>query len=118
MLGRILRVTASNDEKAWLYTFAEPSLSDFSYRLQEEVPKQSIVNEIDTDFEYLNTESEPINKTKSRSYIPSLELDFDNHSSKLNISSHAYSNDERVMTMDLHGSFREKIIATFNSLPY
>ena len=118
VLGRILRVTSGSDEKAWLYTFAEPSLSDFSYRLQEEIPKQSIVNEIDTDFEYLNTESEPSNKTKSRSYIPSLELDFDNQSSKLNINSYAYSNDGRVMTMDLHGSFREKIIATFNSLPY
>lgn len=118
VLGRILRVTSNNDEKAWLYTFAEPSLSDFSYRLQEEIPQQSIVNEIDTDFEYLNTEKKPITTNSSNSYISALDLDLESTVLPFNSNHHTYSNDERVMTMDLHGSFREKIIATFNSLPY
>jgi superfamily II DNA or RNA helicase len=118
VLGRILRVTSLGDEKAWLYTFAEPSLSEFSYRLQEEIPQQNIVNEIDTDFEYLAAESKPINKRNVKRYTPSLELDINNNNCQLNINNPSYNSAARAITMDLHGSFREKIIATFNSLRY
>ncbi|CAK4068620.1 hypothetical protein VDT1_1257 [Vibrio sp. 16] len=45
VLGRILRVTSEPNQEAWLYTFAEPSLIEFSERVEHDIPGCcSIVN--------------------------------------------------------------------------
>ena len=38
VLGRILRVTPANAQKAWLYTFAERNLIGFSERVEQNIP--------------------------------------------------------------------------------
>lgn len=39
VLGRILRVNESINQQAWLFTFAEQSLIDFSERIEQDIPE-------------------------------------------------------------------------------
>lgn len=39
VLGRILRVNDSINQQAWLFTFAEQSLIDFSERIEQDIPE-------------------------------------------------------------------------------
>ncbi|TNZ67684.1 diguanylate cyclase [Vibrio parahaemolyticus] len=39
VLGRILRVNESLNQEAWLFTFAEQSLIDFSERIEQDIPE-------------------------------------------------------------------------------
>lgn len=39
VLGRILRVNDAINQQAWLYTFAEKSLIDFSERIEQDIPE-------------------------------------------------------------------------------
>ncbi|MBO0217579.1 diguanylate cyclase, partial [Vibrio sp. Vb2880] len=40
--GRILRITESNNQEAWLYTFAEESLMKFSERIEQDIPESCL----------------------------------------------------------------------------
>lgn len=111
VLGRILRVTGNNIDTAWLYTFAEPSLSDFANRLQEEIPEQSILNHFDIPFECKPNQ-------KSNSSLPNISSQNSHNEHGLEIGkfediSHFSDSVQRVNQMELIGSFREKVIATF-----
>ncbi|OEE68056.1 diguanylate cyclase [Enterovibrio norvegicus FF-33] len=39
VLGRILRTTSAPNQEAWLYTFAEPSLLEFSEEIERDIPE-------------------------------------------------------------------------------
>lgn len=41
-LGRILRLTDSENQEAWLYALAEPSLCEFAKRLQINIPEMTV----------------------------------------------------------------------------
>ncbi|MFG0531190.1 DEAD/DEAH box helicase [Pseudomonas fulva] len=43
VLGRILRRTGINDDQAWLFVIAEPSLIDYSRRISEDLPQDLAV---------------------------------------------------------------------------
>ncbi|WP_444994513.1 DEAD/DEAH box helicase [Aliikangiella sp. IMCC44359] len=43
VLGRVLRVNGSADQHAWLYTFSEPSLVNYAYRIEEDLPETSVI---------------------------------------------------------------------------
>ncbi|MFA0284754.1 diguanylate cyclase, partial [Vibrio sp. 10N.222.55.F12] len=38
VLGRILRISDSPNQEAWLYTFAEESLIGFAERIEQDIP--------------------------------------------------------------------------------
>tara|TARA_R110001583_G_scaffold66746_3_gene191487 strand:- start:10439 stop:11830 length:1392 start_codon:yes stop_codon:yes gene_type:complete len=56
VLGRILRITERCGAEAWLYTFAEPQLVEFSYRIKEEIPFSSVLRfeHRSADMQYVN----------------------------------------------------------------
>ena len=112
ILGRVLRITQTSNEKAWLYTFSEPSLSEFAHRLNQEVPNQNILkneyfSSIDANNKQLN--SHPLNdheyKDDEEESVISL---FDQTDSNSNAK-------QNIAYIDIIGSFRQQVIATFNS---
>lgn len=48
VLGRILRRTGINDDQAWLFVIAEPSLIEFSRRISEDLPQDLAVISMQT----------------------------------------------------------------------
>lgn len=48
VLGRILRRTGINDDQAWLFVVAEPSLREYSRRISEDLPQDQAVISIHT----------------------------------------------------------------------
>ncbi|WP_373938354.1 DEAD/DEAH box helicase family protein [Vibrio kanaloae] len=63
VLGRILRVNNTINQQAWLFTFAEQSLIEFSERIEQDIPTSCmftkmanpLVCDIDTQSKVLNT---------------------------------------------------------------
>lgn len=43
VLGRILRKTKANNNEAWLYTFAEPSLVEYAKRIANDLPEMGVI---------------------------------------------------------------------------
>ncbi|EAQ52316.1 DEAD/DEAH box helicase [Vibrio sp. MED222] len=42
VLGRILRVNSTDEQQAWLFTFAEQSLIEYAERIEDDIPKSCI----------------------------------------------------------------------------
>lgn len=42
VLGRILRVNGSRNQHAWLFTFAEQNLIEFSERIEQDIPESCL----------------------------------------------------------------------------
>ncbi|GAA0786746.1 MULTISPECIES: DEAD/DEAH box helicase [Pseudomonadati] len=43
VLGRILRVTSNEIQQAWLFTLAEANLTEFAYRIDQDLPYKSVI---------------------------------------------------------------------------
>ncbi|MGF1889893.1 DEAD/DEAH box helicase family protein [Vibrio campbellii] len=56
VLGRILRVNGIENQQAWLYTFAEQSLIDFSERIEQDIPDSCMFAKIESRAEYVSGE--------------------------------------------------------------
>ena len=52
VLGRILRVNGSANQQAWLFTFAEQSLIEFSERIEQDIPESCMFAKIDSLIEF------------------------------------------------------------------
>lgn len=101
VLGRILRVNNSINQQAWLFTFAERSLIEFSERIDQDIPKSCIFTKIirgdDLEFDtfcdrvngvnylekqndsrksiiWARTDSSNANKNSSLNYIDTLQF--------------------------------------------
>ena len=48
VLGRILRVNSTINQQAWLYTFAEQSLIEFSERIEQDIPDSCMFAKIES----------------------------------------------------------------------
>lgn len=112
ILGRILRITQSNNEQAWLYTFSEPNLSEYAYRLAHEVPEQKmIINEYLPELPKNNTVTTSTLNLKNNDEFQ------ENDTTKIsffddNKDTHFNPN---PAYMDMLGNFRQQVIATFQS---
>ena len=120
VLGRILRINNAANQEAWLYTFAEPQLTEFAYRLKENVPACDVIFEavVKNDDEKgqgltLNNPSlTPSHSKVSQQLIFSYSESTDNRviSSSPTLSEH--SNTE---VLQFIGRFREKMVKIFDS---
>ena len=115
VLGRILRVNDAMNQEAWLYTFAEPKLSEFALRVEQDLPEASvIINEL---IDYVDSQS-----IENKEVLSSkLDLEWGDFSSELlaNLkeSVKSSSNDQTDMlslSFEIHGMFREQVIAAFD----
>lgn len=52
VLGRILRVNSAINQQAWLYTFAEQSLIEFSERIEQDIPDSCMFAKIESLIEF------------------------------------------------------------------
>lgn len=52
VLGRILRVNGPVNQQAWLFTFAEQSLIEFSERIEQDIPDSCMFAKIDSLIEF------------------------------------------------------------------
>jgi len=112
ILGRILRITQTGNEKSWLYTFSEPSLSEFAHRLNQEVPNQNILKN-----EYFSLTN--VGDKKSKPYALNYNEDEnESEDSIISLFDQTGSSDntkQHIAYIDIIGNFRQQVIATFNS---
>ncbi|MBZ0059578.1 MULTISPECIES: DEAD/DEAH box helicase [unclassified Leclercia] len=120
VLGRILRISKSANQEAWLYTFAEPKLTEFAKRLKNDVPECEVIFEAVEKKDDHNVQGLPLNR-------PSLTPSHNRDSQQL-IFSYSDSKNDTVMatslTLSEHsntevlqflGRFREKMVNVFDS---
>lgn len=113
ILGRVLRITHSNNEQAWLYTFSEHQLNEYAHRLNQEIPEQNII--VSDSFSVheakniINNTSEILKSTLSDEDNRQQEIDLTNAQNTIEkISMH-------TTRMFISDNFRQQIIATFQS---
>lgn len=117
VLGRILRITKDKNQEAWLYTFAEPTLVEFAYRIEQDLPTNNVV--INDEFEFIDASVADASHEFIDVHEPFVELSGE----KLN--SHSTSSNAEISlnqeyavqanTLEILGGFRQQVIATFNS---
>ncbi|EPM6965506.1 DEAD/DEAH box helicase [Vibrio alginolyticus] len=109
VLGRILRITESNNQEAWLYTFAEESLMKFSEEIEQDIPeaclyvKQKNVNEDELEQMYPNDLSLPLSTIGGNG-----EIYWNSNKGEIVGS----QNDLLQQSLTL-GQFRERVIEAF-----
>ncbi|TDX20278.1 DEAD/DEAH box helicase [Pectobacterium versatile] len=120
VLGRILRINNAVNQEAWLYTFAEPQLSEFAHRLKEDIPDSQVIFDIISQPDILK--SQGTNKANStditRQNEASQQFIFTSgdvscahlYSTPLTLSEHSHN--EVLMFL---GRFKEKMINVFDS---
>lgn len=124
ILGRILRTTRAIDQQAWLFTFAEPKLVEFSHRIELELPDNNVVIRESKPSGCIELKTSIYDKQSSR--LP-------NHSHSFTVSigdvfdkKQASSLPSRTikdvqftssinLSIEILGRFREQVISTFNS---
>ncbi|WP_111978752.1 DEAD/DEAH box helicase [Algibacillus agarilyticus] len=112
ILGRILRITQTGNEKAWLYTFSEPSLSEFAHRLNEEVPSHNLLrneslSSTNTSNSKLKLRS-PSNIENGDNTVESVISLFDQDDIGVNVK-------QVFDSIDIIGNFRQQVISNFES---
>ncbi|MDE1225104.1 DEAD/DEAH box helicase family protein [Vibrio aestuarianus] len=114
VLGRILRVNGIENQQAWLYTFAEQSLIQFSERVEQDIPDKctfaNITYHIDMSTNVIShTKEEKIIKKKEK---PIHKLIFINVEGKVKEISYKSINTIDEVEMK---SFKNRIITAFKN---
>ncbi|PTP48614.1 DEAD/DEAH box helicase [Vibrio splendidus] len=114
VLGRILRISDSPNQEAWLYTFAEESLIGFAERIEQDIPESCL---------FIKSNEQTDESEKAQSFTPtdlsndkimvsgesSIQLNW----SKIDgIQNAFYSDFEGYDELRL-GDFKQRVIATF-----
>ncbi len=120
VLGRVLRVNGSIDQNAWLYTFNEPKLMEYAYRIEKDLPNISVVIKEQFIREHPIAEHEfPINDSFGRNYEQTINFGIELHTggSDYNNENDSFSGvkNSLLSSFELLGSFREQVVATFDS---
>jgi superfamily II DNA or RNA helicase len=115
VLGRILRVNSDINQQAWLYTFAEQNLIDFSERIEQDIPETCL---------YVNMgqpiESDLFNQSNSSNVItPSLlsrsgestEVSWGKQTGQVNHGGRGLGARDELKL----GAFRQRVILAFVS---
>lgn len=112
VLGRILRVNDAINQQAWLFTFAEQSLIDFSERIEQDIPESCMFARMTSSIEY-DVETHPNTSNET-----SLFENRDNPGSQL-LWSVTSNNDGNlqgfhcVLDEIKLGSFKQRVISAF-----
>ncbi|MFK3711747.1 DEAD/DEAH box helicase [Leclercia adecarboxylata] len=120
VLGRILRINKATNQDAWLYTFAEPQLTEFSKRLKEDVPEcevifESVVKNDDQNFQGLPLKSPSLTPSHSRDSQQLVSSYSDSKNGKVTETSLTLSEYSHNEVLQFLGRFKEKMINVFDS---
>jgi len=113
ILGRVLRMTKSNNEQAWLYTFSEPQLSEYAHRLNQEIPEQNII--VSDSFAIHEAKNNINNSSETLKGTPSDEANQQQEIYLTNAESTIEKISMHTAKMFISDNFRQQIIATFQS---
>ncbi len=120
VLGRILRINKATNQQAWLYTFAEPQLTEFANRLKKDVPECEVIFDAVEKKDAQNVQSPPLNNpclTPSQSR-DSQQLIFsysDSRNVRVTESFLTLSEHSHTEVLQFLGRFREKMVNVFDS---
>ncbi|WOT05852.1 DEAD/DEAH box helicase [Shewanella youngdeokensis] len=117
VLGRILRVTSAEVQQAWLFTLAEASLTEFAYRIDQDLPENSVIVE--------QIEQQELNLALSHKPT-STEFDHDLssnlHFSDISLATKAATpphlidmEEENSYNLALLGGYKEQIVRMFDT---
>lgn len=119
VLGRILRVNSDEAQQAWLFTLAETSLTEFAYRIDLDLPEQSVVIE-QTGSQDLDLELSKSSKVTQVDVGNELHVDLSGFSLP-NTKGHASAShksaidEENTYNLALLGSYKEQIVRMFDA---
>ncbi|ELR67179.1 GGDEF domain protein [Photobacterium marinum] len=125
ILGRILRVNNAITQEAWLYTFADPQLTDFAHRIEQELPDIPVI--IKETIDEITSEQVTLKRNRDKHALQTtatttLDIGFDLTSSesrsdqaKQLTSNQVLKNSTSLCSFEFLGGFREKVITTFDS---
>jgi len=124
VLGRILRMTTSVDQQAWLFTFAEPKLVEFANRIAEEIPDLPVI--FSSPFNVSPSEAISLDKDEvmkdniSPRCTNKLEFGSSYKQKPLQSDSLDTTTSKNIIglisqSFELLGGFREKVVSTFDS---
>lgn len=117
VLGRILRVNESPNQEAWLFTLAEEKLSQFSDRIDQELPDVCVLmksNAFANDFEFTgNNKNTKLTTTNALPTEATELFDVFFSSKTLNESRHSKKDLHEPAFLQAFGGFRERLIETF-----
>ncbi len=120
VLGRVLRVNGVIDQNAWLYTFNEPKLMEYAYRIEKDLPETPVIfrdsfRPYGIELEIDKTQEPSVNKLDSQIN----EFIFGSPPNESLINPAVNKNQKNDLSLpysfDLLGAFREKVVATFSS---
>ncbi len=120
VLGRVLRVNGSVDQNAWLYTFSEPKLMKYAYRIEKDLPDIDVIFKESykpTKLVLANNDTQNdsltnLNTEENNFIFGSQEFSYSSIQSTIESQSNATS---LPYTFYLLGAFREQVVATFDS---
>ncbi len=125
VLGRILRVSHSPNQEAWLYTFAEPKLTQFANQIGQDLPENNVVIRDDSyegkgETSSIQGEDDSHENMATSSLAGNaLKMDFFQEITgqvDTTTASDIISDGIRLNSaVELLGKFREQVISTFNS---
>ncbi|PCI72962.1 MAG: diguanylate cyclase, partial [Gammaproteobacteria bacterium] len=120
VLGRVLRVNGVIDQNAWLYTFSEPKLVEYAYRIEKDLPETFVIfrdsfrpNDIELEIDKTQEQS----AIKLDNQISEFVFGSPQNDSLINpeVNEHEKNDLSLHYSFDLLGAFREKVVATFSS---
>ena len=118
VLGRILRVSQASNQEAWFYTFAEPKLVNYAYRIDIELPDSNVVirNSVKSVDQSRQKKESKLKTIKASTAFGGSSITFTEfHHNKESDSDSQSSNSPRFGSLDFSGGFREQVVSTFNS---
>lgn len=117
VLGRILRVTNSPNQEAWLFTLAEEKLSDFANRIDQELPDLCILvrsKAIADDF--VVTGKNKNSSTTSVDINPTPIIKLLDIFSSSEIPNNRNKSEPTLASLEAFGGFRNRLIEAFTSV--
>ncbi|OBU24354.1 DEAD/DEAH box helicase [Photobacterium aquimaris] len=112
VLGRILRVNATTEQQAWLFTFAEQSLIEYAEQIEYDIPKSCMYAKWD---KFIDIESDTL-----RNHLKKDELleDQDEIDCKLAWNSTTSSTEKTYSSLGVFdelrlGTFKQRVISAF-----
>ncbi|MDO6686638.1 MULTISPECIES: DEAD/DEAH box helicase [unclassified Agarivorans] len=116
VLGRILRVDGSPNQAAWLFTLAEPSLSDFAQRIDLDLPETTVVFEqqnTETIDVSLPTKKHQIENPLNNESVGTESLELDQSKVRKPVTKPRGMEEENNYNLTLLGGFKEQIVQLF-----
>ncbi|WP_299572764.1 DEAD/DEAH box helicase family protein [uncultured Shewanella sp.] len=117
VLGRILRVTSDEVQQAWLFTLAEANLTEFAYRIGQDLPEMAVI--------FNQKEQQPINLALSNNsnsaeadHDESVNLQISDLSQPSEPNEPSYFSDieqENHYNLALLGGYKEQIVRMFDT---